>query len=85
MRISLRQCKVGMSGKTGWLVLHGGSLVAVLQEFDDGTVFLAAGIEEPFVCVMLDWNSLEDAKIFCAKVEKFYNSGPSPGVKFNYE
>ena len=53
MRTSLRQYKVGMKSETGWLVLYGGSLVAVLQKSDDGAVFLAAGIEKPLVCVML--------------------------------
>ena len=85
MRVSMRQCKTGMKGETGWLVLYGGSLVAVLQKSDDGTVFLATGIEEPFVCVMSGRDSLEDAKTFCNKVGKFYNNSLSPKIDFTSE
>lgn len=78
MRISLRQCKIGTNGNTGWLVLYDGKLLAVLQQANDGTVVLAAGLDYPFVGVMVGWDSLDDARADCNKIGKLYHAGASP-------
>ena len=78
MRISLRKCKIGIRGSNGWLVRYGEKLMAVLRQDDDGTVFLAAGLEYPFVNVMVGWDSLDDARAHCDEIGRLYSNGVSP-------
>jgi hypothetical protein len=44
------------------MVRYGGSLIAVLHEWENGEVSLSHGFEEPYVCVDIVWPSLEQAK-----------------------
>lgn len=78
MRISLRQCKIGIGGDTGWLVLYDGKLLAVVSQMDDRTAVLAAGLEYLFVSVMVGWDSLDDARAHCNEIGKLCRAGVLP-------
>lgn len=39
---------------------------------------LAAGFEHPFVCVMVGWDSLDDARADCSEIGRLYRAGNSP-------
>jgi len=60
------------------LVRYGGKLLAVLGQGDDGSVFLAAGLDHPFVSVMVGWDSLDDARAHCNEIGRLYSKGVSP-------
>ena len=84
MRIYLQQCKIGTDGNAGWLVLYGGKLLAVLEQADDGAVVLAAGLEYPFLNVMVSWDSLDEARTDCNEIGKLYRAGVSPKAIANF-